>query len=101
MPVASQHGPDVLLNIKAVPGAKRDQIVGVLGDRLKVRVSAPPEGGKANHAICRIIADALGLKPGAIAIERGHASAEKTLRVRGVDVALVQAQIRTEGPARS
>ena len=46
-----QHGSDVLIWIKAVPGASRNQITGIVGDRLKVRTSAPPEGGKANKAI--------------------------------------------------
>lgn len=99
MPVITQHGPDVLLNIKAVPGAKQDQIVGVLGDRLKVRVSAPPEGGRANRAICGLIARALGLKPGAISVERGLSSAEKTLRIEGVDSARVEAVCGGSSPA--
>ena len=52
-----------LLPIKAVPGARRNTIVGPLGTRLKVRIAAPPEDGKANRAIRRLIADALGLRP--------------------------------------
>jgi len=47
---------------QAVPGASRSGIAGVLGDRLKVRISAPPEAGKANDAICELIAQALGIK---------------------------------------
>lgn len=78
----------VLLLVKAVPGAKRDEVAGVLGERLKVRVSAPPEGGKANEAICRVVAEALGngVRARDVEVARGHTSAEKTLRIRGVTV---------------
>lgn len=79
-------GADVLISVKAVPGAKRDEIAGMLGERVKVRVSAPPEGGKANAAICALIAGVLGVKKGAVRIERGAASAEKTVRVIGLGV---------------
>ena len=84
-----RDGEDVLVRVKAVPGASRDEIAGAVGDRLKVRVSAPPEGGKANRAICRVVAEALGVKPRLVSIERGHASPEKTLRVAGCDAATV------------
>ena len=69
------------LRVKVVPGASRSEIVGVLGDRLKIRIAAPPEHGKANHALLLLIADWLGTKN----IHRiaGHGSAEKTLRVTG------------------
>jgi len=78
-------GPAALLPVKAVPGARRDEIVGPLGDRLKVRVSAPPEGGKANKAICALIARELGLRPSAVSVHAGGSSPEKVLRVEGVD----------------
>lgn len=74
----------MLLWVKAVPGASRNQIAGLLGDRLKVRVSAPPEGGKANKAICKLLARALGVKANQVSIESGAASPEKILRVTGV-----------------
>ena len=73
-----------LLPIKAVPGARADAIAGPLGDRLKVRVSAPPEGGKANKAICGLIAKALGLRAGAVTVVRGATNPEKTLRIEGI-----------------
>jgi uncharacterized protein (TIGR00251 family) len=76
----------VAIAVKAVPGAKRDGIAGVLGTRLKVRVSAPPEDGRANAAICAVIAAALGVKPRAVTVVTGHASAEKQIRVEGVSV---------------
>ena len=79
----------VVIAVKAVPGAKRDEIVGVLGARLKVRVAAPPEGGKANAAICALIGKTLGVRKGAVTIHTGHGSAEKVVRVAGMSVAAV------------
>jgi len=80
-----ERTPDggVLIRVKAVPGASRDQIAGVLGDRLKVKVAAPPEGGKANRAICALLAKELGVKPSRVEIVSGATSAEKVVRVAG------------------
>ena len=79
-----QDGEDVLLWIKAVPGASRDQIAGLVGDRLKVRISAPPEDGKANKAICKLLAKALGVRNAQVSIESGQANPEKIIRIAGV-----------------
>ncbi|MEZ6234912.1 MAG: DUF167 domain-containing protein [Phycisphaerales bacterium] len=87
----------VRLHVKAVPGASRDQVAGVLGDRLKVRVAAPPEGGKANKAICALIARALGVKPGDVELVAGHTSPEKTLRVLGVTMDQARAALTVRG----
>lgn len=73
---------DLLVPIKAVPGASRDQIVGMLGDRVKIRVSAAPEGGRANTAIRAMIARALDVDPGAVEIIGGRSGAMKTVCVR-------------------
>ena len=76
----------VLIAVKAVPGAKRNQVAGVLGERLKVRVSQPPEGGKANRAICVLLAKELGVRPSAVSVVRGESSAVKLVRVEGLDM---------------
>lgn len=73
------------IRIKAVPGASRNAVAGVLGDRIKVRVAAPPEGGKANKAILALLADELGVRPSQLELVSGHASSEKTVRVTGAD----------------
>lgn len=75
--------PAVRIALKVVPGSRRDQIVGRLGDRLKVKVAAPPEDGRANEAVCALIAAALGVKARDVTIVAGHTSAEKTVRVVG------------------
>lgn len=83
-------GP-IEIRIKAVPGASRDALGGMLGDRLKVRVSAPPEGGKANKAIAALLARELGVRPAQVEIIAGHTSPEKTVRVAGCDPERVRA----------
>ncbi len=79
--------------IKAVPGASRDQIAGALGERLKIRVAAPPEGGKANRAICELVAEALGVKASAVEVMSGHTGAEKVLAIAGVGVERARAAL--------
>ena len=76
-----QSGPDVLIRVKAVPGASRDEIAGAVGDRLKVRISAPPEGGKANKAICAVLARSLNVKPNRVILESGASNPAKVLRI--------------------
>lgn len=81
----------IRLNVKVVPGARRDEIAGMLGERLKVRVAAPPEGGRANASVCRVVAAALGLKPGAVSVVAGHSAPEKTLEITGATEERVRA----------
>lgn len=74
----------VLLTIKVVPGASRDCVAGWLGDSLKVRVSAAPERGKANSAVERVVADALGIARRSARIVSGMTSTRKTLEIIGL-----------------
>jgi uncharacterized protein (TIGR00251 family) len=88
-----QSGDDVLLWIKAVPGSSREEIAGVLGDRLKIRVAAPPENGKANRAICDLLADIIRIKPRRISIESGQTSSEKIIRIAAASLSEIQAAL--------
>lgn len=80
----------IVIQVKAVPGASRDEVVGWLGDQLKVRVSAPPEGGKANKAICKLLANELGVKPAAATVTHGMSSPVKSIAIVGVDAGVVE-----------
>jgi hypothetical protein len=82
----------VLIAVKAVPGAKRDEIVGLLGNRLKIRISAPPEGGKANKAICALLARELGVRKGDVEVASGAGQAEKSVRIVGVELGTIIAK---------
>lgn len=86
-------GADVLLAVKAVPGASRTRIAGVLGDRVKITVAAPPEKGKANQAICALLAELCGVSAKAVAVERGESNPLKTVRIAGVTLAAVRAAL--------
>ena len=78
-----------LLDVKAVPGASRDRLVGLLGARLKITVSRPPERGAANQAVATVLARALGLKPRDVELITGPTSPEKTFLVRSLSPAEV------------
>jgi uncharacterized protein YggU (UPF0235/DUF167 family) len=58
-----------------------------------VRVTAPPVDGKANEALCRLIAKKAGVAPSRVTLVRGHTSREKTLDVEGVDIAALRAAL--------
>ncbi len=70
--------------VKVVPRAKRDEIVGVEGEALKVRLNAPPVEGKANEALIKFLAARLGVKRADIEILRGETARHKLVRVRGI-----------------
>lgn len=83
----------VVIAVKAVPGASRDQVVGPLGDALKVKVAAPPEAGKANQAICKLIASALGVPGRDVKVVSGGTQPNKRIAVIGVTVEQVQRRL--------
>ena len=66
------------------PGASRDEVRGEHAGRMKLAVSAPPEGGKANRAVSRLLADELGIKKSQVRIVSGQTSREKEVLVERV-----------------
>jgi uncharacterized protein len=77
--------PSAHLKVKVVPGSSRDEIVGWLGDALKIKVTAPPEKGEANETVVAMLAERLGLPTDAVALVSGHASPFKVLSINGMD----------------
>ncbi len=76
----------VRINLKVVPGSSRNQIVGWLGDALKIKVTAPPEKGKANEAVVTLLAETLGVGTDDIEVVSGHSSSSKVVAITGMDV---------------
>ncbi len=71
----------IFLRVKAKPGAREDSILGVRGAELLVAVRVPPEKGKANAEIARVLAKALGVSRDEVILKRGGASAHKVYTV--------------------
>jgi len=73
------------LTVKVVPGSSRNQIVGWLGGSLKIKVTAPPEKGRANEAVVALLAKKFGITADHIRIESGHSSPSKVVTIEGMD----------------
>jgi hypothetical protein len=81
----------VRICVRAQPGAARDAVVGEHAGALKIAVTKPPEGGRANAAIAKTLARALGVRKSAVTLVAGQTSRDKTFTVIGVSVEDVQA----------
>ena len=75
----------VRLAVHVTPKSGQDEVVGWRGSELSVRVTAPPDAGKANAAVCKAIATALRVPKTAVRIVRGATSRHKVLEIEGVD----------------
>ena len=73
-----------LLNIHVSPGAKSTSVEGLYGEgAIKLKVAAPPIGGKANAEVERFLSKLLGVPRSDVNIIRGASSRDKTVLVRG------------------
>ena len=83
----------VYIDVHAVPGSKREGVIGVHGDALKVAVRARPEKGKANAALVALLARVAGAKRSAVEVVSGHSSRRKRVRIEGATAAELRARI--------
>jgi uncharacterized protein len=75
------------LRLRVSPGAGRAEIVGRHGDAWKVRVAAPPEQGRANAAVLRLVAETLAVPRSAVTLVSGHGSRDKIVELAGMEPA--------------
>ena len=73
-----------ILRVIVQPKASEDRVVGFHGGALKVKVTTPPTGGKANQKLIEILAERLNIGQSNIEIIRGHTSRRKVLRICNV-----------------
>jgi uncharacterized protein len=84
----------ITFDVLVAPRAARERIGPVVGDRLKIAVTAPPVEGAANDAVVAAVARALGVARGRVAIVRGEGSRRKTVRVEGLGAGDAEALLR-------
>jgi uncharacterized protein (TIGR00251 family) len=69
------------ISVRVVPSSSRNKIVGWYGNQIKIKVQAPPEGGKANKAVLALISREFGFKRSDIEIVSGKKSMDKVVEV--------------------
>ena len=83
----------VVLPIQVQPRASRNQLAGIHGGHLRIRCTAPPEGGKANQQCVELLAEELDIPPSSVAIIRGRPSRFKGVLLRGLTAAQVKERL--------
>ena len=73
----------LVLELHVQPGAKRTEVAGLHGSRLKIRLAAPPVDGKANEALVAFLAEALKVPRRQVRIDAGLASRQKRVVIEG------------------
>jgi uncharacterized protein len=81
------------LELRVVPGARRPGVVGRHGASWKIRVTAPPEDGRANQAVIGLLAEALRLPRRAVSIVAGHGSRDKVVAFEGISAGEVESRL--------
>lgn len=76
------QGQDLILHCHLQPKAAQDEIVGIHGDRLKLRITAPPVDGKANDHLIKWFSKLFKVAKSDIDILQGELGRQKTLRIR-------------------
>ena len=82
MSAGRREGSDLLIAVRVQPRASRTEFAGVIGERLRSRLQAPPVDGRANAALIEFIAEAFGAPRAGVRIERGLSGRDKLVRIR-------------------
>jgi hypothetical protein len=88
---------EVRITVLVTPRASTNAIELLDGGEVRVRVTAAPADGAANHAVLRVLADALGIGPGRLRIVSGASARRKVVEVSGMAVKELQARLREIG----
>jgi uncharacterized protein len=85
------------IEVRLRPRGRADELLGYEGGVLQARVTAPPVDGKANRALCRMVAKRLGVAQSQVTVIRGEKSRHKLLLVEGIDEAAAKAELGVTG----
>jgi len=86
--------PDgAVLAVKLQPRASKNEVGGILGGELRIKVTAPPVDAAANEALIRLLAETLDVPRRCVELVRGHTSRHKAIKLHGLDAASVAAKL--------
>ena len=81
------------IRVRLTPRAAREQIAPGPDGAYAVRVMTPPVDGRANDALCRLIAARAGVAPSRVSVVRGAKARDKVVRIQGVGAAALRARL--------
>jgi uncharacterized protein (TIGR00251 family) len=87
------------VRLRVSPGAARSAVVGRHGEAWKVRVAAAPEGGRANDALVRLLAEILSVSPTAVRLVSGHGARDKIVELAGLGPSQVERRLTSAASA--
>jgi uncharacterized protein (TIGR00251 family) len=79
-------GGEIRLAVQVMPNARRSEIVGIVGDAIKIRLAAQPVDGRANDALLRFIAAALRVPSNKVHLTHGHRGRKKVVTIDAPDL---------------
>ena len=91
-------GTDLILECHLQPKASRDEFAGLHGDRLKIRLTAPPVDGKANAHLLAFLASVFAVSKSQVSLESGQQSRQKRVRIKQPQFLPGQLLLTTQSP---
>jgi len=92
-PVIRKVDGGLIFSVKIVPGSSRTSLCGFLDGMVKIKISAPPEKGKANQSLVDFLAKKLGVKRKDVHIISGQTSPVKSVEISGISVEMLAAKL--------
>jgi uncharacterized protein (TIGR00251 family) len=89
----NESAKGITFAVKVHPRARKNAITGLVGDALKLALTAPPVEGKANQAVIEFFADLFEIPRSSVTIASGETSRNKVVRISGMDRAAVQQRL--------
>ena len=85
--------PSTRVRVRVSPGARRGGVAGRVGEVWKLRVTAPAEGGRANEAVVRLLADTMDVPRRSVLLVSGHTARDKVVQLEGLEAAEVERRL--------
>ncbi len=89
----NESAKGVTFSVKVHPRARKNAITGVVGDALKLALTAPPVEGRANQAVIEFFADLFAIPRSSVTIASGETNRNKLVRIAGLTKAAVEARL--------